>query len=375
MLPARFGQRQTHLDDAIVGRLAEILTRTSTKAFPMRRSSSSSLCLFVILAVCSQCVSTSAQTPAGQAAPTQFPIAQPQAAQAVAAPLAQVANLPQQPGQPAQQVTPQQPMGPPRPITDVEQQFVDQILLMWETESAKINNFNSRFERWEYDMVFGPGLQIPFIKSVGQVTYSKPDKGSFKIEEVRRWTKQDPKQETWEPGDWLLHKEEVGEHWVCDGKAVFEYKHDKKQLVVQPLPLEMQGKSIVDGPLPFLFGAKADKLKRRYWIYSKQSDPQTIWLEAHPRSQADKANYDHVDVMLDRKSMQPKAIRVHAPNNKSQAVYMFDTPTINGKLNAIFGNLFSAPRTPLGWTRVVQNPPVGPQGGPQAANSQPTTTR
>ena len=78
--------------------------------------------------------------------------------------------------------------------------------------------------------------------------------------------------------------------------------------------------------------------------------------------------------MLDRKTMQPKAIQVHMPNNQSRAVYMFDKPTINGKLNALFGSLFSAPRTPLGWTRVVQEVPSGPQGiSPQAAKPQAKT--
>ncbi|NOZ38975.1 MAG: hypothetical protein GXP24_01955, partial [Planctomycetes bacterium] len=141
-----------------------------------------------------------------------------------------------------------------------------------------------------------------------------------------------------------------------------------------PLPPGMQGKSIVDGPLPFLFGAEAEKLKRRYWIRSKQGDETSIWLEAYPRTQADAANYHHVEIMLDRKTMQPKAIQVHMPNNKSRAVYMFDKPTINGKLNSLLGGLFNAPRTPFGWTRVVQEQPAGPRAiSPQAAKQQATT--
>lgn len=285
--------------------------------------------------------------------------------------LARVPVVPQQPGQLA---PPQALIAPPFEISSVEQQFVDQILQMWEAESSKIETYNSRFERWEYDPIFGPGNDIPSIKSIGQLTYSKPDKGSFKIEEVRRF-KPNASGGAPLPENWELQKEEVGEHWVCDGKAVYEYKHDKKQLVVQPLPTNLQGKSIVDGPLPFLFGAEAAKLKQRYWIRSKQSDPATIWLEAYPRTQADAANYHHVEVMLQRKTMQPKAIQVHMPNNKSRAVYMFDQPTINGKLDAIFGNLFNAPRTPFGWKRVVQDLPAGSQATPQAANPQPTTTR
>jgi TIGR03009 family protein len=341
----------------------------------MHRNSMVRLILFSIVILCSPKFAAFAQTQPPAQVPVLPPAVQP--SQQITenpvtdAVLARVPVVPQQPGQLA---PPQVLIGPPFEITDVEQQFVDQILQMWESEGAKINTYNSRFERWEYDPIFGPGNDIPAIKSVGQLTYSKPDKGSFKIEEVHRYQPKTPGAAP-TPQDWELQKTEVGEHWVCDGKAVYEYKHDKKQLVVQPLPPNLQGKSIVDGPLPFLFGAEAEKLKQRYWIRSRQSDPATIWLEAYPRTQADAANYHHVEVMLQRKTMQPKAIQVHMPNNKSRAVYMFDQPTINGKLDAIFGTLFNAPRTPFGWKRVVQDAPTGPQVTPHAANPQPTATR
>ncbi|NOY43390.1 MAG: TIGR03009 domain-containing protein [Planctomycetes bacterium] len=311
----------------------------------------------------------------------QAPVGQPPAAypaNPVAAPgvlPAQVGQTPAQLGQPQQTTAPVNRMGPPFQLTPVEKQFVDQILLMWETESAKINTFDCAFERWEYDPVFGPGNNIPMIKSMGQLTYSKPDKGSFKIDDIRRWTKKDAAQETWEPGDWAAQKHEVGEHWVCDGKAVYEYNHGKKQLVVIPLPPEMRGKAIVDGPLPFLFGAEAAKLNNRYWIRSKQGAADTIWLEAYPRHQADAANYHHVDIMLERKTMLPTALQVHMPNGQSRAVYMFKKPTVNGTLNKLFGNIFSAPRTPFGWKRVVQEIPAGAQVAPQAAQPKETKQR
>ncbi len=298
-----------------------------------------------------------------------------QQVQAVAPAELHVANLPAQPGPPPSdgQLGPPAALdnlppqaGPPFQLSPVEQQFVDQILQMWETESDKIKTFDCQFERWEYDPVFGPGNQIPFIKSLGQLTYAKPDKGSFKINEVRRYQQDDPKQ----PGDWVLQQHEVGEHWVCDGKAIHEYNHEKKQLVVQPLPPELQGTAIVDGPLPFLFGAKADKLKQRYWIRSPASNATSIQLEAYPRRQADAANYSRVDVMLDRKRMLPTALQVHMPNGQSRTAYMFQEPTINGKLNALFGSLFNAPRTPLGWKRVVEELPPATSSSPQAVAPQ-----
>ncbi len=291
-----------------------------------------------------------------------------QNAETLGQPLAQVAMAPSQPGA---AVAPQNPGGAPFQLSPVDQQYVDQILLMWENESAKIKTFDCKFERWEYDPVFGPGNDTPSIKSHGQLTYSKPDRGSFKINEIHRYVQQDKSQ----PGEYVLQEHEVGEHWVCDGKAVYEYKHDKKQLVVQALPPQLRGTAIVDGPLPFLFGAEAEKLKARYWIRVKQSDAATIWLEAYPRGQADAANYHHVEVMLERKAMMPNAIQVHMPNGRSRAVYMFQDPTVNGTMNQLFGSIFSSPRTPLGWKRVVQEAPQNLGPAPQAAKPQAATQR
>jgi TIGR03009 family protein len=262
------------------------------------------------------------------------------------------------------------PPGPPFQLSEIEQAEVFRLLKMWEDSSAKVNTFNTEFERWEYDGVFGPGADTPMIKATGTLSFSKPDKGSFKIDSISRWTKADAQNaEVKAPGDWLPKPDEIGEHWVCDGKAVYEYNHRDKQLVVVGIPEEMRGQKIVDGPLPFLFGAEANKLMTRYWIRSKQSGPDMIWLEAHPRWQSDAANYDMVDVMLDRKTMQPKAIQVSLPGGQQRHVYMFKTPKVNEtNLGAWFPSLFSAPRTPLGWTRVMADDTNPAAAAPQAAN-------
>lgn len=274
------------------------------------------------------------------------------------------------PGQPAPPngAAPTSPVAPPFQLSEIEQAEVFRLLQMWENESAKVKTFNSEFERWEYDSVFGPGTDSPMIKSVGTLSFSKPDKGSFKIDSISRWTKKDPQSsDPKSPGDWKPQPDEVGEHWVCDGKAVYEYEHREKQLKVTAIPEEMRGVRIVDGPLPFLFGAEAKSLMNRYWIRSVQSKPEEIWLEAYPRWQSDAANYVKVDVMLNRKTMQPTAIQVLQPGGAQKHVYIFKEPKINETtLGSWFPSLFSAPRTPLGWTRVMTD-----QGAPpQAANAQ-----
>jgi len=66
--------------------------------------------------------------------------------------------------------------------------------------------------------------------------------------------KEDPKGERWSK-------------WICDGNSIFEYNRQKKQVIEYPLPPESRGKAISDGPLPFLFGAEAQKLKQRYYLH------------------------------------------------------------------------------------------------------------
>jgi TIGR03009 family protein len=273
------------------------------------------------------------------------------------------------PANPALVATPPQaPPAPPFQLSELEQQNVYRLLKMWEDESSQVKTFHAKFGRLDYDAVWGSGPNKELLQNFGVLSYSKPDKGSFKIDEIYRWEK--PQQAAADqPGEFVPQKDEVGEHWVCDGKAVYEYDHRNKQLVVTRIPEQLRGQAIADGPLPFLFGAQADKLVQRYWIREKQSTAEMIWIEAYPRWQADAANYDSVEVMLDRKTMQPKYIQVKLPGGQQRHVYEFREVTVNGKFEAWFGNLFNAPRTPLGWKRVVLED--GPAAGPaQAATPQ-----
>jgi TIGR03009 family protein len=265
----------------------------------------------------------------------------------------------------------QQPAGPVQlpaqfQLNAMEQGYLEQVLSSWQTESAKITIFQCPFERWEYNNAFGPGKDIPLNKNKGDLGYNKPDKGSFQIIEIRVW---DPAAK-----DWVAKQDAIGEHWVCDGENVYEYRHDQKKLIVRPIPPAMRGQAIVDGPLPFLFGADAAKLKARYWLRA-EDQPATgnILVQALPKLAADAADYKQVDVMLDRAKMMPKAMQVHMPNG-DRHVYMFDVDnaTVNGHLQRIMA-LFQAPRTPWGWQKVLDEIPAaqspqqpGPGEGRQA---------
>lgn len=279
--------------------------------------------------------------------------------------------LPQQAAPPAatqQPVVQQQPAAPQVPngfqLNALQQAALNQALDTWQAESGKVQTFKCAFQRWEYNMAFGPrDKNIPLNKNRGELSYRKPDKGSFQITEINTF-REDPvppgQQAPAVPkGNWVKQPEDIGEHWVCDGQSIYEYRTGQKQLVERPIPAELRGQGIVDGPLPFLFGAEAAKLKQRYWMrVEQQPNTNQIWLVARPRFQAQAADFSQVEVILNSRQMLPEAMQVTLPNG-DRHMYVFEiaNATVNGTFDGLKA-LFDAPRVPFGWKRVVENVPV-----------------
>jgi TIGR03009 family protein len=203
-------------------------------------------------------------------------------------------------------------------------------------------------------------------KADGELKYSAPDKGMFKVTEIELYNTKTGKHEPGGP--------ESLEHWVCDGRSIFQFDNKEKTRTEQPLPPEMQGQSISEGPLPFVFGAKAATLKQRYWMRELPSPHpnETIWLQAFPRSQADAANYRYVEIIMGRKDFMPRAIQMFGTafdprqGNEDRVVFSFRNVSYNGRFDNVFSD-FVEPKLPLGYKKIVR-PTVGQ---PAAANTPP----
>jgi len=244
-----------------------------------------------------------------------------------------------------QQAAPQQPVKPRQPeppfkLTPQEETQVDGALGQWEQHNRGVKTFDCRFKRWIYDLVFSQPNQVPEPKFIelGVIRFATPDKGLFKLESMEKDGKE-------MPIDNLR-----AEHWMCDGKSVFEYNTGKKQVIEHKLPPELQGKAIANSPLPFLFGAEAQKLKQRYFI--RLITPADVqgqeWLEAYPRFQQDAANFHHAIFIINTRDMSPFALRIVQPNGKDYTVYQFYDVVVNDKFKLFQADPFK-PFTPWGW--------------------------
>lgn len=272
----------------------------------------------------------------------QVPARRPAGAKAPAGPVANV---------PLKNVAPQAPFT----LTAAQQKLLDEILLKWEKQSDKVKTFSCSFTRWEYDKAYGNPVD-DFKKSQGEgiIRFKAPDTGLYQVESLQEFdfSKKVVKPRT----DGL-------DHWICDGKAIWEYNAEKKQLIERRLPPELQGKAISEGPLPFIFGAKADQLKKRYWLRDvtpTEEVGKTIRIEAVPKYQQDAANFSSATVILNDSDCIPQALRIMLPGGTSNTDYLFNSSKANGLLAALD---FAYPKlTPLmmaqGWKKVVEEPPA-----------------
>lgn len=253
----------------------------------------------------------------------------------------------------AQIATVPQPQAP-FTITPEEQAIVDRVLLDWQKMSTGVKTFQCEFTRWDYDGVFGNGKDPKRVIG-GVLRYSAPDRGFYELADQ-------------------------SEKWVCTGDAIFEFKTDLKQVREYPLPPEMRGKAISDGPLPFVFGVEADKMKARYWLRittPPERQANQVWIEAYPKHARDTANFTKVDVILTFeheggvvKKLEPFGINLVLPNGKDRTAYAFREMQTNGALAgfANFMGYFVRPTTPLGWQHQVVDDtvPTGPETPPGA---------
>jgi len=276
--------------------------------------------------------------------------------------------------QEARQPAPQENRRPPFQLTPQEEAQVETILKRWEEHNKTIKTFDCRFERWTYDMVFGqPNAQgnMPArFDDVGCLRYVAPESLAFQVDATKKTD-----------GTEVPIDGNRAEHWVCDGKSIFEFKHLQKKLIEHQLPPEGQGKTsgnpllplyfaLVTPPLSFFFGTEATTLKERYWIRVLPKDAQNqIWLEAWPKDPKQAACFKFAQFIIDSTNINPFGLLLMQPNGKDYTTYQFWDVVVNDRSKIFKLSDPLNPSTPRGWTKIVEPAvPVQPQGQPPAAD-------
>jgi hypothetical protein len=210
-------------------------------------------------------------------------------------------------------------------MTPQEQQELERVLLDWEHKTAKIKKLQGLHYRYEYDSVF-----MVEKRAKGLFWYEAPDKGriDFNVKEPASLDSPPPK--TGPQGQPYQVQAEPPSIWSCDGANILQLNITDKTYDQIQIPLHARGENIMDGPLPFLFGMKAEKAKARYTMtLGRMHDPHgrrgraTYHIIAKPRLAEDASNWSQAEAMLDAEYCLPTAIRLLDPSGNTETVYVF----------------------------------------------------
>jgi TIGR03009 family protein len=204
-------------------------------------------------------------------------------------------------------------------ITPAAQQQLDQVLQNWQRQSNGTKTLDVKFLRFHYDAAAAP-VSVPANKSQGIIKYAAPDRGLIRVDQIVFYAGMAGGKPDFKPA-----ADRFGEHWVCNGKQLIEFDRNAKECRIQDLPPGMQGKNIISSPLPFVFNLDAAQLKQRYWVRQTQApSPDVILLEVWPKRAEDRAQYKMVQVALEAKTYQPKALVMYAPNFDAKLAPVWD---------------------------------------------------
>lgn len=154
-------------------------------------------------------------------------------------------------------------------------------------------------------------------------------------------------------------------HFIADGQYLWDYQYKSKVAKVAKLPKDNIGDNTL---LSFMFGMKADDIKKRYYISFDPENPEKftdnfIFLTIYPKSPADMQEFAKAELVLWKNNKDPKyadywmlPARLWFQNtNKNQIMWEFSGMNSQRKMAA---RDFAPPPFPdKEWTREwAQNP-------------------
>ena len=246
-----------------------------------------------------------------------------------------------------------------------EQRELDQFLALWEEHSVTIKRYDVDFNLFIYDPTIpGAPQDKPYKTAYGYFKYNaEPRRFVYAVEGE------------WVEGEWQGRRKikrddnnhVFAEKIIIDDKSVYQYDYTTQTVRITNVPPDMIGKGIADSPLPLIFGAKADDLKRRFSmrIVPIPGRDDVIWLHARPFFIEDQQEFRELEILFNKNTLTALGLKQWDINGKSYRTFELNQPRINPRLfvSALeYIKVTFTPDTPRGWTREEENwvPPPSP---------------
>ncbi len=226
----------------------------------------------------------------------------------------------------------ERPVGQPLRVDAVSPEL-EQLLADWEKSSGQIETMTGSFYKYTYNHRF----QVE-ERAVGEFLYEMPDRGVYRTmpAKIKKGDIGRSKDEAGKECDpYTLKPAEEAERWICTGKQVKQVKEGLKTYTVTDVPESSQGANIIESPLPFLFGMKAEQAKRRYQMRILSHDKGSYLLEVIPKLAMDSVNYRKAFLFIDDKEFLPRAVRLIDAAGQEETVHNFTGLQVNQPAGAL----------------------------------------
>lgn len=235
-------------------------------------------------------------------------------------------------------------------ITQDEAELLDKFLIKWEEFGKNVKKVACSVESKERGGgLYGEDKDIPLSHNFGEFRFIAPNKLLYHIRGEFLYDKEAEGKQKPE------YKKGLGEKkFVLDGKSLTEYDFKNRVALVTPIPEDQQNKDLtMDGPIPIFFIAKADNLKRRFYmkiVTKPEKQDKEVWIEAWPRQAADAQTFQRIIITLRLSDLQPYYMRQYHTNGKSYSELWFYDISINKGMWSI------EPKIDFGWKREEASP-------------------
>ncbi|MDR0870950.1 MAG: hypothetical protein LBN39_09175 [Planctomycetaceae bacterium] len=237
-----------------------------------------------------------------------------------------------------------------------EQIQLDEFLTRWEKYSEQIKRYDVDFNVFIYDATIpGQDLTKPHKTAFGYFKYiAKPMRFVYSVE--GEWVGKEQVKRNDDPKTAGIFAEKI----IIDEKSVFKFDYNAKNVLQINVPSEIIGRGIADSPLPLIFGAKTDDMKRRFSMRIKtveQDGSMMVHLQAKPLLPEDQQEFALVELLLDKNTFRAKGLKRYDINGKAFTVYDLHSPVINGNLSTVLSDIktYFTPSVPRGWKHEVND--------------------
>ncbi len=220
------------------------------------------------------------------------------------------------------------------PVAAPDGQRMEQLLNLWEKQSALLKSLDVKFKRVDHSPAWGDNELYE-----GRAMLQSPNLAWLDFKKVGVDKNNKPA---------LVPHERI----VCTGKEVWQYHSPTRQIFIFPLEKQQQQRALEEGPLPFLFNMRAGEAKKRYKMSLVAENEKTYMVTVIPLLEIDKESFSKAIIQLDREYLLPTNIVLIAPDEKSTQDYKFTNVKPNAVVDA--RNFICKPLDPP-W-KVVRNP-------------------